>query len=101
MMMAQETSIGDWSCSIRHLNGVNHRMDGMSFPPHNRIEAIMVVGDVIDDAHRTVRLHQGVRTLDDVSVSHLRLGLLVAGMRIGHTVFVLVFRVSLCGSKVF
>lgn len=46
----------------------------------------MIVRRVLDDAHASIGLVHAVRAVDDIAVSHLMLGLYVAGMRIVHAI---------------
>lgn len=60
----------------------------------HRVEAVVIVGGVVDGAHGTVWLDQGVLPLDHISVTLLGLGLDVAGVGILDAVVERVFRVG-------
>lgn len=62
---------------------------------HDGVESVVIVRRVLDDAHASVGLVHAVRAVDDVAVSHLMLGLHVAGMRIVHAIIEGVSRVRL------
>lgn len=70
-------------------------MRRVSRPLHHGIEPVVVVGRVVHSPGGTVRFHQRVSTLDDVSVADLVLGLVVAGVRVLHPVRELVPGMSL------
>jgi len=59
------------------------------------VEAIVVIGGVLHGAHRTIGLHQGVGSLDDITITHLVLRLHVSGVRVSHSVVVVVLGVGL------
>lgn len=65
------------------------------------VEAVHRVGGVVDGTHGTVGLHQGVLTLDYITVTTLRLGLVVAGVRVRHAVLEGVFGVGLSSTTIF
>lgn len=56
---------------------------------------IVVVSGVLDLAHGTVRLNQGVASMDGAAVAGLMLRLVVAGVRVCHGIRVVVFGVGL------
>jgi len=62
---------------------------------HDGVESVVIVRRVLDDAHASVGLVHAVRTVDDVAVPYLMLGLHVAGMGIVHAVIEGVSRVRL------
>jgi hypothetical protein len=55
----------------------------------------MMVGSVMNSTDGTVRFYQRVRPLDDISIAHLMLGLLITGVTILNSVIELVLGVSL------
>lgn len=56
------------------------------------VEAVEVIGRVVDGAHGTVRLDQAVLAMHDVTVPRLCLVLDVARVMIRHAIAELVFR---------
>lgn len=66
------------------------------------IEAVHIIGGIVDGTDGTVGLDERVLTLDDVAVAHLMLGLNVAGVTVMDAIVERVFRVRLKGdSKIF
>lgn len=49
---------------------------------HDRIKAVVIVGGVVNGAHRAIGLDQRVLSLHDVAIALLGLGFDVAGVRI-------------------
>jgi hypothetical protein len=70
--------------------GVDNRsgVDGVSGLGHDGVESIVVIGGVVDGAGGSVGLHQAVVSLDHIAVAGLGLALLVAGVRVSHSVLV-------------
>ena len=66
---------------------------GVSSLPDHRVEAMVVVGRVVDCTSCAVGFQQAVATLDDVAISRLPLVLHVPGVRVMHGVVELVLRV--------
>lgn len=62
---------------------------------YGRLESVVVISGVVDSANGTVGLHQGVGSLDHISIASLLLGLDVSGVVVIHSVleFVLGVRV--------
>lgn len=77
------------------LLAVHLRMVGVSNLLHDRIEAVVLVGRVLDDARGAVGLLQRVGALHQVAVAMLPLVLVVAGVRVLDAVLELVLRVRL------
>lgn len=67
------------------------------FTSHHRIEAVVLIGGIVDGAMQTIRVEQTVRSLHVVAVPLLVLLLNVAGVRVVHRVRERV----LCGRIVF
>lgn len=61
---------------------------------HDGLESIVVIGLVVYDALATVSFLHGVLSLDDITVAHLPVGLVVTGVVILNTIFELVLGVS-------
>jgi hypothetical protein len=53
----------------------------------DRIEAVVLVGGIVNGAHRTVRFDQRVLTLDNIAVAGFVLGFHVAGVMVADAVF--------------
>ena len=71
------------------------RVDGVADLLDDGVEAVVVVGRVLDHADRAVGLVHAVGALDYVAVALLVRGLDVAGVGVVHTVVVRVFGVGL------
>lgn len=78
-------------CNVRN-RGMVH---GGSALVDDGVEAIVIIGGVLHGAHRTVGLDQRVGALDNIAIAHLMLRLHIAGVRVGHTVVVVVLGVGL------
>lgn len=59
------------------------------------VEAVVLVGSVIDRANGAIGFHQCVTPFYDIAVTRFMLGLDVTRVEIVHAVFVTVFRMSL------
>ena len=59
------------------------------------VESVHIIGGVVDGAHGTVRLDEGVLALHDITVAALDLRLDISGQTIVNTIVVGVFGVSL------
>lgn len=70
---------------------VHLRMVRMSDLLHDRIEAVVLVGRVLDDASGAIGLLQRVCALDEVTITRLPLLLVVTGVGILHAIVELVF----------
>lgn len=64
---------------------------------YDGIEAIVLVGGVVDGTNGTIGLHERVLTLDGVAVACLVLRLDIAGVEVIHAVFESVFGRCLAG----
>lgn len=53
---------------------------------HDGVEPAVLVGSVVNGAHRTVRFDQGVLALDDIPVAGFVLALNVTGVEVVHSV---------------
>ena len=71
------------------------RVDSVAAVRHHGIEAVVVVGRVVDRSLGAVGLQKGVLALDHVAVALLVGVLIVPGVRVLDSVFVRVFRVGL------
>lgn len=71
------------------------RMNGVSDLLDDGVEAVVVVGGVLDNADRAVGFVDAVGALDDIPVALLVRRLYVTGVGVVHTVVVGVFRVGL------
>lgn len=80
----------------RHRGRMNRRSSDFL---DDRVEAVVIVGGVLDDPHAAVRLVNAVRAVNDVAVPHLVLRLHVAGVRIVHSVIEGVLRMGLLRQK--
>lgn len=97
--------VGDGRSGVSHQgSGMGHQSGGMVHRGmvdsgaglvDDGIEAVVVIGGVLHGAHRTIGLHQGVGSLHDIAVAHLMLGLDIAGVRVSHSVVVVVLGVGL------
>jgi hypothetical protein len=74
-----------------HRRSVYRRSDSL----HNSVETVHSIRGIIHNSDGTVGFGHRVRTLDDVTVAHLVLGLPVPGDTIGDSVVVRVARVGL------
>lgn len=59
------------------------------------VEAIVIVGGVLHGAHGTIRLHQRVRALDNITITHLMLRLHITGMGVSDTIVVVILGIGL------
>jgi hypothetical protein len=75
--------------------GGGHGLEGRGLLLDDGVEAVVIVGGVVDDASRAVGLDEGVTALDDVPVARLLLGLGVPGYPV-----VDVVRVAVLGVRV-
>ncbi|KAF4521979.1 hypothetical protein B566_EDAN012528 [Ephemera danica] len=104
--VATETShsgsgIGQRSCNASHRGGVGEgrsntgsNSDSSTFLAHNSVESVDGVSGVVNNATSSVSLHEGVRSLDNISVAALTLFLVVSGQSISDGVGVRVLRVG-------
>ena len=74
--------VGNWSC-VSHWCG---DFDSQRFSVDNSVEAMNGVGSVLYSAAEAVRVGEGVRTLDDITVAVLLLGFAVTSQVIINTV---------------
>uniref|UniRef100_A0A182Q087 Uncharacterized protein n=1 Tax=Anopheles farauti TaxID=69004 RepID=A0A182Q087_9DIPT len=75
--------------------GGDHLLDGRGGLVDDRVESVVVIGGVVDGAHRTIGLHQRVLSLHDITVALLGLRLDVTGVRVLDAVVERVLRVGL------
>jgi hypothetical protein len=61
-------------------------VDSVSGIGHLSVESVVGVGGVVDGAGGAIGLHQAVVSLDNITVAGLGLALLVAGVRVSHSV---------------
>ena len=62
-------------------------VDGVSGLGHLGVESVVGIGGVVDGAGGAIGLHQAVVSLDNITVAGLGLALLVAGVRVSHSIF--------------
>jgi hypothetical protein len=86
--------VGSWSV-VRHWSRVGHFVVQRSRFVDDRVETVMIVGGVVNCAHRTVRLDQRVLTLDYVTVPSFGLGFDVAGVGVFDAIVERVFWIGL------
>uniref|UniRef100_A0A182KIK6 Uncharacterized protein n=1 Tax=Anopheles christyi TaxID=43041 RepID=A0A182KIK6_9DIPT len=76
-------------------------VDGRGRLADDSVESVHIIGGVVDGAHGTVRLDEGVLALHDITVAALDLRLDISGQTIVNTIVVGVFGVSVVVSLVF
>uniref|UniRef100_A0A182IQL9 Uncharacterized protein n=1 Tax=Anopheles atroparvus TaxID=41427 RepID=A0A182IQL9_ANOAO len=89
-VVAQDRSVG-----VVGNRGGDDLLDGRGGLVDDGVESVVVIGGVVDGAHRAVGFDQRVLSLDDVTVALLSLRLDVSGMRVLDAVVERVFRVGL------
>lgn len=70
-------------------------MSSVSRSDDFRVETIMVVSSVFYRTNSTIRFHERIFAFNDIPITSFVLGFMISSMSIFHTIFVLVFRMSL------
>uniref|UniRef100_A0A182MFC9 Uncharacterized protein n=1 Tax=Anopheles culicifacies TaxID=139723 RepID=A0A182MFC9_9DIPT len=89
----------DWGRGVVSDRGSDDLLDGRGRLVDDCVESVVVIGGVVDGAHRTIGLNQRVLALDDISVAFLGLRLDVTGMRVLDAVVERVLRVGLTRTR--
>uniref|UniRef100_A0A182UKB2 Cuticle protein 19 n=1 Tax=Anopheles melas TaxID=34690 RepID=A0A182UKB2_9DIPT len=83
------------SSIVSSVMSVHLRMMSMTHSLHMSLEAVVLVGRVLNYSLSSVSLVQGVRSLDDISVPMFPLALVISGVGILYTVLELVARMRI------